>query len=361
MKNNIKIENNIVNSHNEWDPLEEVVVGRIDNAEVPQWHVSLEGTIPKDSWNFFKKNGGKKFSKDLVNGAQRDLDGLVKLLQKEGVKVRRPDRVDFTKNFCTPEWSSSGGLYAAMPRDILLIIGNEIIESPMAWRSRYFEIHAYRSLLKEYFHKGGQWSSCPKAQMNDSLYNASYKEPKKGKKMEYVITEFEPVFDAADFIRFGKDIFVQLSNVTNKFGIEWVSRHVGKKYNFHILKTNDTHPMHIDATIIPLAPGKVLINPERIKKLPEMFKSWEILKAPPPCGPLKPSLYFSSRWLSMNILSLDKKRIVVEKHETLLIESLKKWGFEPIPCEFRHFHSFGGSLHCATSDIRRKGKLQSYF
>ena len=47
-------------------------------------------------------------------------------------------------------------------------------------------------------------------------------------------TEFEPVFDAAEFTRIGKDIFVQRSQVTNLFGIEWMRRHLGEKYNIHI-------------------------------------------------------------------------------------------------------------------------------
>jgi glycine amidinotransferase len=58
-----------------------------------------------------------------------------------------------------------------MPRDILFVVGNEIIESPMAWRSRFFEYRAYRPLLKEYFRQGAKWTSAPKPQMNDDLYD----------------------------------------------------------------------------------------------------------------------------------------------------------------------------------------------
>ena len=35
----------------------------------------------------------------------------------------------------------------------------------------------------------------------------------------------KPVFDAADFFRCGRDIFVTRSNVTNLMGIEWLRRH----------------------------------------------------------------------------------------------------------------------------------------
>ena len=53
-------------------------------------------------------------------------------------------------------------------------------------------------------------------------------------------------FDAADFIRFGKDIFVQKSEVTNGMGIEWVRRHIGSEYSVHELSFDEEHPLHID-------------------------------------------------------------------------------------------------------------------
>lgn len=49
-------------------------------------------------------------------------------------------------------------------------VGNEIIEAPMAWRSRYFEYRPFRSLIKEYFREGGGWTAAPKPEMSDALY-----------------------------------------------------------------------------------------------------------------------------------------------------------------------------------------------
>lgn len=63
------------------------------------------------------------------------------------------------------------GLYGAMPRDILIVVGNEIIEAPMAWRSRFFEYRAYRSIIKDYFHRGAKWTTAPKPTMGDKLYD----------------------------------------------------------------------------------------------------------------------------------------------------------------------------------------------
>ncbi len=273
--------------------------------------------------------------------------------------MRRPEPMDHTQSFGAPGWTSTG-LYNAMPRDLLLVIGNEIIECPLAWRSRYCEVFGYRPLLKEYFQQGAKWSSGPKPELKDELYDYTWTESKDNENVRLVINEFEPTFDAADFTRCGRDIIAQKSNVTNEFGIEWLQRHVGSEYRIHVLEFNDSHPMHIDATFVPMAPGKLLVNPERVQKVPELFKGWDVFYAPQPIIPDHHPLYMTSKWINMNILMLDEKRVVVERQDEPMIAALKKWGFTPIPCNFRNFNSFGGSFHCATLDVRRSGKLQSY-
>ena len=52
-----------------------------------------------------------------------------------------------------------------------MVIGNEIIESPMAWRSRFFEYRAYRKLMTEYFKKGAIITTAPKPLMTEDLYD----------------------------------------------------------------------------------------------------------------------------------------------------------------------------------------------
>ena len=70
--------------------------------------------------------------------------------------------------------------------------------------------------------------------MSDELYEKE-ETFEVGKYGKFVTTEFEPVFDAAEFTRIGKDLFVQRSQVTNDFGIEWMRRHLGPEYNIHVL------------------------------------------------------------------------------------------------------------------------------
>jgi glycine amidinotransferase len=349
----------VISSHTEWDTLEEVIVGTLEGATVPQLHSSMLPTLPKNGQAFFGKNGGTPFSPEKIKAGQRDLDELSDILRGEGIIVKRPEAASGLASFSTPNWSCPTGIYAAMPRDVLLAIGNELIEVPMAWRSRYFEVFPYRKLLKDYFKQGARWSSAPKPELKDELFVENYQESKHSC-FESVITEAEPVFDAADFLKFGRDLVGQLSHVTNRSGVEWLQRHLGDQYTVRILEFDDPHPMHIDATIMPLAPGKLLINPERVTKVPAIFKDWDLLPVPQPMIPDSHPLYMTSKWITMNVLSLDEKRVIVERNEKPLIRALKDWGFEPILCNFRNFNSFGGSFHCATLDVRRSGELRSY-
>ncbi len=348
-------------SYNEWDPLEEVIVGVIDGANVPEWHIALEATMPEHNKDFFLQHAGKLFPLEELALAKQELNNLAQMLTMKGIQVVRPDIMNYQLPFSTPHWQSQGGLYGAMPRDLLLVIGDTLIEAPMAWRSRYFEIEAYRSLLKNYFSRGAKWISAPKPQLLDELFNVNYDKMQPQLSSNYVITEFEPTFDAADFIRCGRDIFVQQSHVTNQMGIEWLRRTISDEYTIHLIEINDSAPMHIDASFMPLAPGKLLLNPNRIKKVPTLFKHWEIKYAPEPILPKHHHMYMSSAWVSMNVLMLDEKTVVVEKQETPLIDMLIDWGFDVIGIDFRHVMRFGGAFHCVTCDIRRQGLLQSYF
>jgi glycine amidinotransferase len=350
-----------VSSHNEWDPLEEVIVGVIDGAAVPRWDVAVGATMPARHREFFEHNAGGRFPEEFTRAAAGELDGLAAVLSELGVHVVRPAAVDHGRPFATPDWHSPGGLYSAMPRDLLLVIGDTIIEAPMAWRSRYFEIDGYRPLLVDYFRRGARWISAPRPQLLDGSYDPGYDGARPCDSGRYATREVEPTFDAADFVRCGRDIFAQRSHVTNSLGIDWLARHIGPGYRVHVLDTVDPAPMHVDASFMPLAPGKLLLNRARIGSVPAIFESWEVRDAPEPALPAGHVLYMSSAWLSMNVMMVDTQRVVVEAGEAPLIAMLEDWGFETIRVPFRNVMRFGGGFHCVTADVRRAGELASYF
>jgi glycine amidinotransferase len=261
--------------------------------------------------------------------------------------VRRPDRID---------WSEIGGHTGAMPRDSMLAVGNSIIEAPMSWESRRKEVLAYRNLLREYQNSGARWYSAPRVLDHKMLINSD-------PATQWAINNTQPAFDAADFLRFGRDIFGQLSHVTNQAGVDWLSNQLEDEYRVHMLEPKDPHAMHIDATITPLRAGLMLFNPDRIDAeslRAAGFGKWELVPAPRPAARVEPPLFMTSTWINMNLLVIDENRVVVEEQDDDMASLIASLGFKPIRCPFRHVHSIGGSFHCATLDVRRRGELRSY-
>lgn len=366
----------VVRSFNEWDPLEEVVVGTVRGAVYPECGPILAAAGEPDwLWHF----QGAHVENEFVDAADKQLDELVYVLQQEGVVVRRPDPIPLNVGFSTPYWQCRAGWNTANPRDLFLVVGDEIIECASPLRNRQHEALAYRRLFTEYFRRGAKLTAAPRPALRDQLYDFHCRATESGDVADlgkrtlppgaphrYPINESEPVWEAADFVRCGRDLFVTRSVVTNGLGIEWVRRHLGPGFRVHEIDTRCSTPCHIDTTFVPLAPGKVLVNPDWIDvaTLPECVRTWDILKAPRPSyGPGSPMArpQFTSQWLSMNVFSIDPERVLVDVQQIELIRLLKDWGFRPIPLAFDHVGPFGGSFHCATLDVRRRGALESYF
>ena len=351
-----------VNCWNEWDPLKEVIVGTARNASDMAFEPSLSPYFQPGGQ--VHGSGGGPIPQQLIDDAERQLDHFAHLLETLGVRVRRPDAIDHRVAVTTPDWTVPGGHASACPRDVLLVIGDEIIEAPMSQRARYFEFRAYRSLVKKYFDSGARWTSAPKPLMPDELYLQ-----RDGDDFDFntapLLTEFEPAFDAACFARFGRDIFWQPDLVSNEFGAKWLARHLGPTFRVHRIGFREALPTHIDTTLVPIRPGLVLTNPKRpcIDGSLDLFKEngWKLIDAPASVRTGVAPARDVSNWISMNILMLDERTAVVEEAETPMIKLLRANGCEVIPCPFDRVYPFGGGIHCCTADIFREGSLQSYF
>jgi glycine amidinotransferase len=366
---------NLVSSWNEWDPLEEVIVGTVTGAVYPEHSpVLAAGGEPEWLWHY----QGEFIEEEYVDKANAQLDALVKLLEGEGIVVRRPDPMPLNLPHATPYWQSRSSGNTANPRDLFLVVGDSIIECASPIRHRQHEALAYRRLLTDYFRAGARLESAPRPALRDPLYDHGAARPHvedaddpdagktlaDGEEHHFPIREHEVLFEAADFVRCGRDLFVQRSCVTNQLGIDWVRRHLGDGFRVHEIETRCSAPNHIDTTLVPLAPGKVLVNPSWVKKLPDCFDGWDVLEAPAPSYAKDSPMaypYFTSQWLSMNVLSLDDKRVLVDRQQVELIRLLAEHGLEPVPLDFDYMGLFGGSFHCATLDVRRRGELASYF
>ncbi len=367
----------IVNSWNEWDRLKRVIVGRADGTMVQ----APEPAVVRDWPEYgFPLGTYGPLPQEMEDAANEQLDNFAALLETHGVTVDRPEPLDFSQAVSTPDWKQDSMFGVMPPRDVLLTVGNEILEATMSARSRWFEYLAYRPLLQSYFREDPnfRWESAPKPRLTDKSYvdgiefweyAESIPEAEQIEKFtmnkQWNLTEEEPLFDAADIGRFGRDLFVQRSTTTNGAGIDWLQRHF-PDHRVHEVLFLEAHPMHIDATFIPLRPGLAISNRQRVPLTEEMkqlfaMNDWEIVPCAEPALEKKPPLCFCSVWLSMNTLLLDEKTIFVEEQEKAQQEQFSQLGFEVIPVPFWAVGPFGGGLHCSTADVYREGTLQDYF
>lgn len=343
-------------SCNEWDQLEEVIVGNPLMARFPTADLSTRlAEFPDRSLAELPQG---PFPQQVIEETEEDLAAFVEVLEKQGVTVKRPETWPHEDKFSTIHWESEG-YYNYCPRDVMLVIGENIIETPNVIRSRYQETFSYRPLLMDYLKSGAKWYSAPKPMLLDSLFDVDLDKP--------TPRNDEPAFDAANILRLGRDLIYLVSATGNELGGQWLQTMLGDEFRVHFLK-DVYYGSHIDSTFVALRPGLLLCSPARINDdtLPEILKQWEVIYSPPmentggfDADYLSRSI--GSKWIDMNLFSINPNLVVVDRDQTALIKLLEKHGLDVIPLKLRHSKMLGGGYHCVTLDTRRKGALERYF
>jgi len=350
----------IVSSHNDWDPLEECFVGTATGAQFPTIDKSTHAFVfTTEKYDDIKHLEGPVDDK-IIDEANEDLDILANTLKKLGVKVRRPDATDTTKSFSTPDWQTTGWQTYSC-RDLLLPLDNLIIEAASPHRSRFFETRAYKDFLYEAMKNGTEWICPPKPELLDSLYQLdNLADPS--------VKNNEIIFDAPNIVRLGNDLLYQVSNTGTLLGAQWLKTILEPRgYRIHIAEKYYSFA-HFDSTVLPLRPGLVLFNGDRIsqEKYPAIFKNWDKIYFPVekivnvetnmPNG-----VSTCSPQIGLNFLSVNENLVICDVNQNHLRRELEKFGIESIGLEMRHARSLNGGFHCVTLDTKRKGARQDYF
>lgn len=352
----------LISADNEWSPLKAVIVGRAEHSAFPSEppHM-MAATMVKQYLAEFKANN--PFPADILEKAQQELDNFAAVLEQHGVRVYRPKEVD---------WVKAGGYTGAMPRDTFMTVGNTLIESPFAWRCRRDEAQlGYSDILDQLSSSGSaRIYRAPVIVGEDTVYdgvankiNGDHDNGVNGSNNGgWAINNSRPAFDTADFMRVGKTIIGQISNVTNHKGVQYLQAIVPEGYTVEILETTEgLTTRHIDTTIVPLRRGLMIYVPGRVSeesiRRHAVFRDWELHPypfVPKPRQPPSPPIFMCSPWLAVNVLSLDERRVFVEENNVEFANWVKeKFGMEPIMLPFQHVNSIGGSFHCATTDLVR--------
>lgn len=300
-------------SSNEWGKLKSIVVGSATHANWPSndpvfsqehlktlWHETPVPSGPVPQW--------------IVDEANEDLDELAGVLTKLGVEVLRPNAMNFVER---------SGMYNYCPRDRLLIAGDCVIDPAMMYPCRDQEIETLDFVLD----RSQTVKNMPR---NSGM-----------------------VLDAANVCRLGKTWLYLLSDSGNQLALDWLQ---DKLPNINIEACNFYSGVHIDSTIVPLRDGFVVLNASRVTpaNCPRAFDGWTKLWVNDVEAQSFYEYPYASKWIGLNMLSVDPKTVIVDRAQYTLIEDLERAGFTTIPLQLRHSRTLGGGFHCVTLDLERE-------
>ena len=305
----------MINSCNEWDSLEAIVVGEASMANWPMTDPVFAREMKESTWKETPPPSGP-VPQHIVDQTNRELDTLCEALLRYGATVYRPRPMDFVEH---------KGLHNYCPRDRLLIAGDTVVDCNMMYPCRNQEIKNYYRLLAD------------------------------AKNIITMPRDQDMVLDAANICRLGDTWLFLESASGNMKAHEWLQR---KFRNVRIELCNFYSGVHIDSTITPLREGLVMLNASRVnpQNCPRAFDHWEKIWITDEM--IVPQDFYqfpyASKWIGMNMLVLDPETVIIDAAQTQLITILKSKGIDSIPLTLTHSRTLGGGFHCVTLDTRRQ-------
>lgn len=303
----------IVNSSNEWGKLKSVVVGSATHANWPSNDPVFALESEKTLWKETPVPSGP-VPQWIVDEANEDLETLASVLTKLRIQVSRPKELDFVR---------LGGMYNYCPRDRFIVAGKIVIDPAMMYPCREMESAA----LSEILDATERYIKMPRDQ--------------------------GMVLDAANVCRMNdKWVFLE-STSGNRKAYDWLCEQLP---NIKIELVNFYSGVHIDSTICPLREGFVVLNANRVNpdNCPKAFDGWTKLWVADVVAQGFYQYPYASKWIGMNILSIDPNTIIVDRAQIELIDDLERAKFTVIPLQMRHARTLGGGFHCVTLDIFRE-------
>lgn len=305
----------MINSRNEWDPLEKIIVGSATNANWPMTDPVFAEEARNSLWKETPAPHGP-VPQFIIDEANRELDILCETLARYGAIVYRPKPMDFV---------AEKGMYNYCPRDRMLVAGDTLVDCNMMYPCRNQEIKNYVRLIGE------------------------------ARNVFTMPRDAGMTLDAANICRLG-DTWLFLQSASGNISAYYWLKEKFPKINIELC--NFYAGVHIDSTITPLREGLVMLNASRVteENCPQVFKDWEKIWVTDDMI-VTQDFYqypYASKWIAMNMLVLDPETVIIDAAQTQLINILKSRGIDSMPLTLSHSRTLGGGFHCVTLDTRRK-------
>jgi hypothetical protein len=332
-----------INSYTGFQPLKTCLVGR---------------SYPPEFYSKISNPKVRSVMETVAQETEEDYQSLIKLIQRFGVDVVRPE-IASDNNFEEYKLILDNGLNwyqppPMTPRDNLLVHGNRLfVDRPHGPEYRDFYDPVIDRVDGQIFHS-----------------------------KDYPCLQQLP---ASSVTRVGQDVyFDQIRNVAE------ITSTYFKDYNCHIIKTGG----HSDGVYCPVTPG-LIISLHDVPTYSNTFPDWEVVYLPyqswdrvtaflelkkknqgkwwiPEQEMNNDLVEFVETWLThwvgyveetvfdVNMLVIDEHNVICNNYNKLVFDALEKHQVTPHICNFRHRYFWDGGLHCITLDLVRDGTVQKY-
>jgi hypothetical protein len=343
---------NLIQSYTSWQPLEEVIVGRVYTPEY---------------FNYIKDPVVKGQLSQILDESNEDLDNLAEIIRNYGAVVRRPDLPELSKWKNNLVHLDMIPIPPLTPRDWQITLGEKLL--------RILNVPEMDSICNIYE------KSCPGSVIDPHKNNFDH---------NHVLVDAV----ASCIVRCGTDVFFDRSDWLTDSQMEWIQDNVlDNCFRLRRAQTNG----HGDSVFAILKPGVIISTMHDANiNYKETFPGWEVcrvneatISATMEVGKFRYE-NFNGRWyvqgqdttpefatfvdtyltkwtgfvketvFDVNCLVLDESHVIFSSYNKDVFDFCKRHQIEPIISELRHKYFFDGGISCCTQDIRRRGPLETY-
>lgn len=319
--------------YNEWGPLKEVFVGRMDTARLPKYSPALDITGP-EVCKLLKEHGGKTLMEawpEKVEKGQEGLDTLAATYEKHGVTVHRPR--DFEEVEINYLRYLQDGVWQTFPADSIWVIGRHVIECQL----RMHLLTKQNFTLRERFlppldaYPEARWVQIPSSV---PTHNS--------------LTGKGPYLEGGDILILGKDVLVGIDLdgfSTDERGAKWLSRYLADDgFKVWPVPFHNAVKVHLLAHLgVPREGLAIIYKPLFKDGIPEPLKDYDFIEV-------------SEEEVAQAgacIVALDSKKCLLPAECPRVADELAKRGVEPVTVPFKETAWWGGGIRCATCIVRR--------
>jgi len=303
----------MISSYNEYSRLRKIIVGDATHANWPVHDPVFKLESEKTLWKNTPVPSGP-VPQWIIDEANQDLQGLCDILSNHGVEIIRPGILNF---------QTHDGMYNYCPRDRFIVYGGTIVDPAMMYPCRDMEYQCYVDILES----ADRIIRMPRDQ--------------------------GMVLDAANILRIEKNKWLFLESASgNRTAYHWLCQMLPE---VEIELCNFYAGVHIDSTIVALNQHTFVVNGGRVsqKTLPQMLRNKNVIFVDDVVPQGFHEYPYASKWIALNMLSIDPQTVIVDQHQTTLIKALETQGFVVVPHTLRHSRTLGGGFHCVTLDLVR--------